>query len=48
MTGAMIDLIALVVPHFAMAIAVWRLSRRADLDRDPLLTQIAADSERAP
>jgi hypothetical protein len=32
---AMIDLLALAVPHFVMAIAVWRLVRRADLDEDP-------------
>jgi hypothetical protein len=44
----MIDLIALVVPHFAMAVAVWRLVRRADLDRDPVLTRIAADADHQP
>jgi len=33
----MIDLLALVVPHFVMAIAVWRLVQRADLDHDPAL-----------
>jgi hypothetical protein len=36
----MIDLLALVVPHFVMAIAVWRLARRADLDNDPALPRI--------
>jgi len=34
----MIDLFALAVPHFVMAIAVWRLVQRADLDTDPALT----------
>ena len=33
----MIDLLALAVPHFVMAIAVWRLVQRADLDDDPAL-----------
>jgi hypothetical protein len=33
----MIDLFALAVPHFVMAIAVWRLVQRADLDDDPAL-----------
>jgi hypothetical protein len=33
----MIDLLALAVPHFVMAIAVWRLTRRPDLDDDPAL-----------
>jgi hypothetical protein len=31
----MIDLLALAVPHFVMAIAVWRLVQRTDLDDDP-------------
>lgn len=33
----MIDLVALAVPHFVMAVAVWRLTRRPDLDDDPAL-----------
>ncbi len=33
----MIDLLALAIPHFVMAVAVWRLVRRADLDDDPAL-----------
>jgi len=36
----MIDMLALSVPHFVMAIAVWRLVRRADLDNDPALPRI--------
>jgi hypothetical protein len=41
----MIDLLALAVPHFVMAIAVWRLVRRPDLDDDPALSR--ADDPRA-
>ena len=33
----MIDLLALFIPHFVLAIAVWRLVSRADLDDDPAL-----------
>ncbi len=33
----MIDLIALSIPHFVLALAVWRLVSRADLDDDPAL-----------
>ena len=33
----MIDLLSLAVPHFVMAIAVWRLMQRTDLDDDPAL-----------
>jgi hypothetical protein len=33
----MIDIITVVVPHMLMAIAVWRLLRRDDLDTDPIL-----------
>jgi hypothetical protein len=33
----MIDLLALAIPHFVLAIAVWRLVGRADLDSDPAL-----------
>lgn len=33
----MIDIITVVVPHALMAIAVWRLLRRDDLDNDPIL-----------
>jgi hypothetical protein len=39
----MIDLIALAVPHFVMAVAVWRLVARPDLDDDPALPRKAAD-----
>lgn len=31
----MIDKFTLFLPHLLMAIAVWRLLRRADLDDDP-------------
>lgn len=37
----MIDLLALAIPHFVMAIAVWRLVKRADLDDDPALPRPA-------
>ncbi len=33
----MIDIITVVVPHLLMAIAVWRLLLRDDLDSDPIL-----------
>ncbi len=33
----MIDLLALAIPHFVMALAVWRLTQRPDLDDDPAL-----------
>lgn len=33
----MIDMIALSVPHFVIALAIWRLLRRPDLDDDPAL-----------
>ncbi len=33
----MIDLLALGVPHLVMALAIWRLVHRADLDDDPAL-----------
>jgi len=33
----MIDIITVVVPHMLMAIAVWRLLHRDDLDQDPIL-----------
>lgn len=33
----MIDIITVVVPHMLMAIAVWRLLHRDDLDNDPIL-----------
>ena len=33
----MIDIITVVVPHMLMAIAVWSLLRRDDLDTDPIL-----------
>jgi len=33
----MIDIFTVVVPHVLMAIAVWRLIHRDDLDLDPIL-----------
>jgi len=39
----MIDLLALAIPHFVMAIAVWRLVQRADLDDDPALPRPTVD-----
>lgn len=33
----MIDLLALAIPHFVMALAIVRLIRRTDLDDDPAL-----------
>lgn len=33
----MIDIFTVVVPHALMAIAVWRLLLRDDLDDDPIL-----------
>ena len=33
----MIDMIALCVPHFVIALAIVRLVRRSDLDDDPAL-----------
>ncbi|WP_420384319.1 hypothetical protein [Novosphingobium sp.] len=33
----MIDMLALFIPHFVLALAVWRLVSRADLDDDPAL-----------
>jgi hypothetical protein len=33
----MIDIFTVVVPHVLMAIAVWRLLTRDDLDHDPIL-----------
>lgn len=45
----MIDLLALAVPHLVLAIAVWRLTRRADLDDDPMLPrEAAAPAKRKP
>lgn len=35
----MIDKFTLFLPHLLMAIAVWRLLRRADLDDDPSLPE---------
>ena len=43
----MIDLIALAIPHFVMAIAVWRLVRRDDLDDDPALPRHDSRGEAA-
>jgi hypothetical protein len=42
----MIDLFALAVPHFVMAIAVWRLVQRADLDDDPALSGRESGSDK--
>lgn len=45
----MIDIFTVVVPHVLMAIAVWRLLTRDDLDHDPILPdtrQIAARRKR--
>ncbi|WP_292933837.1 hypothetical protein [Novosphingobium sp. PASSN1] len=36
----MIDIFTVVVPHVLMAIAVWRLLARDDLDNDPILPGI--------
>lgn len=33
----MIDIFTVVVPHVLMAIAVWRLLHRDELDHDPIL-----------
>jgi hypothetical protein len=33
----MIDNFTVVLPHVLMAIAIWRLLRRDDLDQDPIL-----------
>ncbi|GAO54995.1 hypothetical protein F1640_13220 [Novosphingobium sp. NBM11] len=33
----MIDKITVLVPHFLMALMIWRLLHRPDLDRDPLV-----------
>lgn len=33
----MIDILAILVPHAVIALAVWRLLHRDDLDTDPLL-----------
>jgi len=36
----MIDIFTVVVPHLLMAIAIWRLLGRDDLDNDPILPNI--------
>jgi hypothetical protein len=38
----MIDLFSIVVTHGLLALAAWRLVRRADLDRDPAPVEPAA------
>jgi hypothetical protein len=43
----MIDLLALSVPHFVMAVAVWRLVRRTDLDEDPALPRRESSATRS-
>jgi hypothetical protein len=35
----MIDIFTVVVPHALMALAVWRLLHRDDLDNDPALPE---------
>lgn len=35
----MIDIFTVIVPHVLMAIAIWRLIHRDDLDDDPALPQ---------
>ena len=37
----MIDLFAIAVPHLVLALVVWRLIRRPDLDDDPMLPREA-------
>jgi hypothetical protein len=46
----MVDLLALFIPHFVMAIAVWRLVSRDDLDDDPALPRKPArhDADKTP
>ena len=44
----MIDMIALAVPHIVMAIAVWRLVNRPDLDEDPALPRGGPDRRGQP
>lgn len=47
----MIDIFTVVVPHVLMAIAVWRLLARDDLDHDPILPdtrRITARRKRRP
>jgi hypothetical protein len=44
----MIDMLALAVPHFVMAVAVWRLVRRPDLDNDPALPRIDLRPDAGP
>lgn len=44
----MIDLIAIAVPHLVLAIAVWRLVQRPDLDDDPMLPREAPTPAKRP
>ena len=43
----MIDIFTVVVPHALMAIAVWRLIHREDLDQDPILADTDAGAAKA-
>jgi hypothetical protein len=44
----MIDIFTVVVPHLLMAIAVWRLLHRDDLDKDPVPTDPALKGSAVP
>jgi len=45
----MVDYFALAVSHGVLALAVWRLALRVDLDRDPSLDdETKSDGEAAP
>jgi hypothetical protein len=41
----MIDKFTIVLPHLLMALMVWRLLRRDDLDTDPAITAANKDAE---
>ncbi|MCB2059353.1 MAG: hypothetical protein R3E09_10210 [Novosphingobium sp.] len=43
----MVDYFALAVSHGLLALAVWRLAQRADLDRDPVPDEKADGSAKA-
>ncbi len=44
----MIDIFTVIVPHALMALAVWRLLARDDLDQDPHLPAKAERFRRKP
>ncbi|MEO0030802.1 MAG: hypothetical protein RIS94_560 [Pseudomonadota bacterium] len=48
----MIDILTVIVPHALMALAIWRLTHRNDLDDDPALpnrrAQLMQRQRRAP